>query len=71
MNKHVNLERRRQAIYGWLLLTPAAILLSIFAFYPSIATFGSSLFSRGTRRNPTEFIGVENYADLFNDQPSG
>ncbi|SEL20806.1 carbohydrate ABC transporter permease [Roseovarius nanhaiticus] len=67
MSRHVNIERRRQAIYGWLLLSPAALLLSLFAFYPSVATFWSSLFSRGTRRNPSEFIGTENYADLFAD----
>ena len=67
MSTHVNLERRRQAIYGWLLLSPAAVLLTVFAFYPSLATFWSSLFSRGTRRKPSEFIGTENYADLFAD----
>jgi sn-glycerol 3-phosphate transport system permease protein len=67
MNKHANNERQRQAIYGWLLLTPAAILLSLFAFYPSLKTFWSSLFSRGTRRNPTEFVGLENYTELIND----
>ncbi|PUB12383.1 carbohydrate ABC transporter permease [Yoonia sediminilitoris] len=67
MSAHANLERRRQAIYGWLLLSPAAILLTLFAFYPSIATLWSSLFSRGTRRNPTEFVGTENYAELFAD----
>ncbi|MGB1160135.1 MAG: carbohydrate ABC transporter permease [Alphaproteobacteria bacterium] len=67
MSKRVNLERRRQAIYGWLLLTPAAVMLSIFAFYPSAATFWSSLFSRGTRRRPSEFIALENYSDLFAD----
>ena len=67
MSNHVNLERRRQAIYGWLLLSPAALLLSVFAFYPSAATFISSLFSRETRRKPSEFIGTENYADLFAD----
>lgn len=65
MIKHVHNERRRQAIYGWLMLSPAAIMLSIFAFYPSIATFWSSLFSRHTRRKPSEYIGPENYTDLF------
>lgn len=60
-------ERRRQAINGWLLLSPAAILLTLFAFYPSVATLWTSLFSRGTRRNPAEFVGGGNYADLFND----
>ena len=67
MAEHVNIERRRQAIYGWILLSPAAILLTTFAFYPSLATFWSSLFSRGTRRRPSEFSGVENYVDLFAD----
>jgi sn-glycerol 3-phosphate transport system permease protein len=67
MRSPVNLERRRQAIYGWLLLSPAALLLTIFAFYPSAATFWSSLFSRETRRKPSEFIGTENYAELFAD----
>jgi sn-glycerol 3-phosphate transport system permease protein len=67
MNKRVNLEQRRQAIYGWLLLTPAAVLLTLFAFYPSVATLWSSMFSRGTRRRPSEFVGAENYADLFAD----
>ena len=67
MSKHVNMERRRQAIYGWLMLSPAALMLSVFAFYPSGATFFSSLFSRHTRRKPSEFTGFENYNDLFAD----
>jgi sn-glycerol 3-phosphate transport system permease protein len=67
MSAHANLERRRQAIYGWLLLSPALLLLSAFAFYPSIATLWTSLFSRGTRRNPVEYVGLENYSDLFAD----
>ncbi len=67
MAEHVNLEKRRQAIYGWLLLSPAMVLLTLFAFYPSVATLWSSLFSRGTRRRPSEFVGSENYTDLFAD----
>ena len=67
MTEHVQNERRRQAIYGWILLSPALVLLSLFAFYPSIATLWSSLFSRGTRRRPSEFVATENYADLFAD----
>lgn len=67
MADHVSNERRRQAIYGWILLSPAAILLTTFAFYPSLATLWSSLFSRNTRRRPSEFVGGENYIDLFAD----
>jgi len=67
MSAQVHLERRRQAIYGWLLLSPAMVLLTVFAFYPTIATLGSSLFSRDTRRRPSKFVGEENYIDLFAD----
>ena len=67
MSEHVANERRRQAIYGWILLSPAAILLTTFAFYPSLATLWSSLFSRETRRRPSAFVGGENYTDLFAD----
>ncbi len=67
MSENVNIERRRQAIYGWILLSPAAILLTTFAFYPSLSTFWASLFSRGTRRRPSKFVGGENYTDLFAD----
>ncbi len=61
------LARRRRAIHGWLLLAPALVMLTTFAFYPSIATLWESLFSRGTRRRPSEFVGLENYARLFDD----
>ena len=67
MQSYVNLHNRRKMIYGWLLLSPAALLLTTFAFYPSIATLWASVFSRGTRRKPSKFIGGENYADLFSD----
>lgn len=67
MPRFVQIERRRQAIYGWILLSPAVVLLSTFAFYPSLATFWSSIFSRQTRRRPSEFVGFENYSDLFAD----
>lgn len=63
----MNIERRRQAIYGWILLSPAVILLTTFAFYPSLATLWTSLFSRATRRRPSEYVGGENYSDLFAD----
>src|SRR6056297_1575488 len=61
------MERRRRAIHGWLLLAPALTMLSVFALYPSVATLVTSLWSRGTRRNPSEFVGLENYRYLFDD----
>jgi sn-glycerol 3-phosphate transport system permease protein len=61
------LLRRRRAIHGWLLLTPALVMLTTFAFYPSVATIWTSLWSRGTRRNPSEFVGTGNYQRIFDD----
>lgn len=60
-------QRRRHALYGWMLLSPALILLSLFAFIPAATTLFSSLMSRGTARRPSLFAGLENYADLFAD----
>jgi ABC-type sugar transport systems, permease components len=61
------MARRRQAIHGWLLLSPALIMLGTFAFYPSLATLWTSLWSRGTRRRPSEFVCLKNYERLFSD----
>jgi len=67
MSDPATLARRRGAIHGWLLLSPALVMLATFAFYPSVATLWTSLFSRGTRRRPAEFVGLENYDRLFAD----
>ena len=42
MHAHPNLMRH---VYGWLLLTPAAILLVTFTHYPTVATVFDSFFS--------------------------
>lgn len=64
---HASLERRRQALYGIMLLSPAVVLMSLFAFVPTGATVWASLFSRGTARRPPRFVGLDAYADLFAD----
>ena len=61
------LERRRLALYGWMLVTPALILLSLFAFAPAVLTVWQSLFSRATVRRPAQFVGTANYEALFAD----
>jgi sn-glycerol 3-phosphate transport system permease protein len=52
---------------GWLLLTPAAILLITFTHYPTVATFYASLFSKGTSTRPSKFIGIDNYRLMTED----
>ncbi len=54
-------------VYGWLLLTPAAILLIAFTHYPTVATLATSFFSAGTAARPSEFIGLENYRYMLDD----
>jgi sn-glycerol 3-phosphate transport system permease protein len=54
-------------VYGWLLLTPAAILLIGFTHYPAAATLFDSFFSTGTAVRPSRFVGLANYAALADD----
>jgi sn-glycerol 3-phosphate transport system permease protein len=54
-------------VYGWLLLTPAAILLVAFTHYPAVATLADSFFSVGTALRPSRFVGIDNYAALADD----
>ena len=54
-------------VYGWLLLTPAAILLIAFTHYPTFATIFESLFSKGNSIRPSKFIGPANYEFMLED----
>jgi len=54
-------------VYGWLLLTPAAILLIAFTHYPTVATVFDSLFSKGSAIRPSRFVGLANYEMLVDD----
>ena len=54
-------------VYGWLLLTPAAILLVGFTHYPAFATLVDSFFSTGTVVRPSKFVGLANYSLLADD----
>ncbi|MDX1528487.1 MAG: sugar ABC transporter permease [Gammaproteobacteria bacterium] len=58
----------RAHVYGWLLLTPAAILLIAFTHYPTVATLAKSFFSTGTATRPTKFVGGENYELMVTDE---
>ena len=60
-------ERRRISLYALMLLSPALILLTMFAFAPTVMTLWASLFSRGTSRRPSVFVDLQNYADLAAD----
>jgi sn-glycerol 3-phosphate transport system permease protein len=54
-------------VQGWLLLTPAAVLLIAFTHYPTVMTVIDSLFSKGTAIRPSRFVGVLNYERMLGD----
>ena len=54
-------------VHGWLLLTPAVILLVAFTHYPTVATIVDSVFSKGTAIRPSRFVGLANYEALTQD----
>jgi sn-glycerol 3-phosphate transport system permease protein len=60
-------DARMRHVYGWLLLTPAAILLIGFTHYPTVATLIDSFFSTGTAIRPSRFVGLDNYQLMVDD----
>ena len=61
------MDSRRAAIYGWLLLTPAIVMLTAFTHYPAVITLWHSFFSTPRGKREAKFIGLENYRTLLDD----
>jgi sn-glycerol 3-phosphate transport system permease protein len=61
------MNRRIEAVYGWLLLLPALVLLAAFTHYPAVATIWDSLFSTPKGSRPARFVGLDNYAAMLDD----
>jgi sn-glycerol 3-phosphate transport system permease protein len=61
------MSKHHSALFGWLLLTPAAIVLIAFTHWPALATILQSFFSKSTALKPSKFIGGQNYINLFHD----
>ena len=59
---------QRQWVYAWLFLSPALLFLFAFTHYPAVKTVISSFFSTPSGRRPAEFIGLENYQTLVQDE---
>ncbi|MGP1615937.1 MAG: carbohydrate ABC transporter permease, partial [Pollutimonas bauzanensis] len=55
------------AVYGWLLLLPAIILLAAFTHYPALATLWHSFFSTPKANRAAVFVGLDNYAAMRDD----
>ncbi len=61
-------QKTQRYIYGWLLLTPSAILLIAFTHYPIVGTVVDSFLRDGTGSMASRFVGLSNYELLLDDQ---
>lgn len=62
------LTLRREWIHGWLLLTPALVLLFAFTHVPAVTTIWDSFFSTPRGRREAAFVGWRNYETLLADE---
>jgi len=54
-------------LYGYLLLLPALCFLLLFTHYPALATVWESLFSAARCGHSAQFVGLDNYRALLDD----
>lgn len=66
--RHLGRAGRRDIhIYGWLLLLPAAVLLTAFTYFPAVTTIIDSFFSTPKGARPAVFVGLDNYQAMVED----
>jgi len=56
----------RDSVAAWGLLSPNLVVFGVFLFIPLLATVWLSFYS-SSGFGPREFVGVDNYAELFGD----
>lgn len=59
---------RRHISAGWWFVLPALVLILVFLIYPTLWTIRLSFFG-GPGFIPTRFVGLDNYARLFTEDP--
>lgn len=66
----VNTLKSKKSIFPYLLILPTLIFVALFTAWPTLLSFYQSFFRQRMNvvkfREPS-FIGIENYANLFND----
>ena len=60
-------QSKRYNLTGWIFLTPAALLIAVFSFYPMINCFIYS-FQKGATFAKMEWYGISNYIRMFQDK---
>ena len=67
MHGRLGVILRKREVEAWLLLLPAMALLALFTHWPTIATIVDSFYSTPKARRPSQFVGFENYRQMFDD----
>lgn len=62
------MKRVRRNYVGWLFALPALLFLLIWLVYPTLWTIRASFYT-GIGFNLTRFVGLDNYAQLFTQDP--
>lgn len=57
----------KNSFLGWLLVLPAAALLTLFTFLPIVASILQSFYSKERPRRPSQFVGFDNYEAMIAD----
>ena len=66
--KERSASEKRDRLLGMITASPAAILLCIFTVYPVIYLIYRSLFSGSLISAKKEFVGFDNYTEIFADE---
>ena len=61
-------RKRAQGRFVFFCIAPAAILVTLFIFIPTINVFRMSLYRMGGITNRKEFVGLSNFQSLFDDK---
>ena len=61
------MKASRNALYGSLLLLPAAVLLWTFTYQPILGTIVDSLFSTARGKRAAVFVGLDQYHRMIDD----
>lgn len=61
--------KKRRTRYGYMLITPALVLICLLILYPTVETVYNSFFDYRTQTaaQGVRFVGLKNYAKLFKD----
>ena len=61
-------SKRSQGRFVFFCIAPAAILVTLFIFIPTINVFRMSLYRMGGITNRKEFVGFNNFKSLIEDK---